>query len=71
MTDRISSLVVVLDDDYREDDVQHLVEAIKCLKGVISVKPNVVDHSEYVARCRLRFELRDKILSLFYKDDNE
>lgn len=47
MTDRINGLMVVLDRDFREDDVQCLVDAIKMLKGVQQVNRNVKQHMDF------------------------
>ena len=64
MTDRINALTVVLTDDWREDDVQSLIEAIKLLKGVLRVSPNVADLDNYVAEERAKHELIVKIREL-------
>jgi hypothetical protein len=34
MTDRYNSLTVVLDRDIREDDAEHILNAIRMIKGV-------------------------------------
>lgn len=57
MTDRFLTLTVVLDRDYRDDDAQSIIDAIKMVKGVLSVKGNVADGSEYMAIERARHEL--------------
>lgn len=61
MTDRTNHLTVVLDDDYRDDDVQHIVNAIGMIKGVISVGVNVLDSDDYVARAVARTQLTSKL----------
>ncbi len=65
MTDTVKGLVVTLDSDIREDDVQMLVDAILCLKRVVSVKTEVVNMDEIFARQRINIEwanaLRDFI----------
>ena len=50
MTDRIRVLTVVLDRDYRDDDVQEIVNAIKMTKGVADVTTTVVEGMDYVNR---------------------
>ena len=57
MTDRIRVLTVVLDKDYRDDDCEHVINAIKMIKGVRSVEPEVVDMQDHVAR----MEASDKL----------
>lgn len=63
MTDRVHSLTVALSKDIRTDDVQPLVEAIGMMKGVLHVKPNVANSSDYVMRKRLRDELVYKLMA--------
>lgn len=65
MTDRFSTLTVVLEHDIREDDAKVLIDAIRQLRGVADVKGNVSSHAEYMAMTRLRFELQGKINDLF------
>jgi hypothetical protein len=43
MSDGLNYLTVILEQDIRENDAQRLIEAIKCLRGVLEVKPNVAD----------------------------
>lgn len=61
MTDRIKGLVVTLDDDYRDDDIEPVINAIRMLRGVLDVRPLVADVSDHVARVRVRHELQDKL----------
>lgn len=39
MTDRHSGYLVVLDHDIREDDAEHIINAIRMVKGVQDVQP--------------------------------
>jgi hypothetical protein len=67
MTDRIRTLTVILERDYRDDDVQAVVEAVKMLKGVQAVelgKP--VDLADHVAREEARRELRQKLIDILW-----
>ena len=61
MTDRIHSLAVVLDRDYRDDDVKSIIEAIKMIKGVLSVDENVSDFDTHTAICCARYDLKEKL----------
>lgn len=65
MTDRLKGCVVVFTDDFREDDAEPLLNAIRMLKGVASVHVDldVTDHRDYVARYRVRHELRAKLFA--------
>lgn len=61
MTDRFNALVVVLENDVRDDDAEATINAIKQIKGVISVEGNVSDMDSHIAfvtaRSRLTKEL--------------
>lgn len=61
MTDRIHSLTVVLENDIRIDDAEALINAIRQMRRVIAVEPNVSDVSDMVAISRARNELTGKI----------
>lgn len=62
MTDRIQVLTVVLDRDYRTDDVQSIVNAIEMTKGVQSVAlGEPVNVNDLVARQRVGMEMYEAI----------
>jgi hypothetical protein len=61
MTDRVSAFTVVLERDVREDDAQSLIEAIRHLRGILSVEPVVSNPGQAVATARLRFEYFEKL----------
>ena len=67
MTDRYFALAVILENDIRSDDAQPIIEAIKMVKGVLSVKPHVTDMSTLMAEERARHELGARILTLVYQ----
>lgn len=62
MTDRYSGVLVTFEKDIREDDAQSLINAIKMIKGVISVDPQISDHEHLMAKSQAKHEL---IQSLF------
>lgn len=64
MTDRFNRLTVVLAKDMRDDDAEHLLNAIRCLRGVISVDGNVVDPIAYMAQARVTIDLKSKLWDL-------
>lgn len=41
MTDRFKGFLVTLDKEIREDDAKHIINALKMIRGVLSVKPYV------------------------------
>ena len=61
MTDRYNALTVVLDRDIREDDAELLINAIRMLRGVLSVDPHVNDLQDHVAIMRIKRELTQKL----------
>lgn len=61
MTDRYVGLTVALDKDYREDDAEKIIEAIKMVKGVLDVQPAVMDPAHYFAETRVRADLIKKL----------
>lgn len=61
MTDRVSSITLVLEKSYRIDDLQPLIDALYQFKGVVKVKPNVADIESYVAYAQARHALQEKI----------
>ena len=61
MTDRISSFLVVLEKDMRDDDVKKVTTALRQVRGVISVKRNVSDIQQAVAESRVKWEIREKL----------
>ena len=66
MTDRVKGLYVVLDADYRVDDVEAIVSAIKMVKCVADVQTEdmVSDVDDYMARTRVRSELAKSLNTL-------
>ena len=68
MTDRIKGLTVALDRDYRDDDVQAIVDAIMMIKGVKGVTTSKVEMDDYTARVRVVTELQSQVLAVFSKE---
>lgn len=61
MTDRYHALTVVLEEDIRSDDAEDLINAIKMLRGVLSVTPHVTDIESHFSQERARRELIQKL----------
>lgn len=61
MTDRINAFLVILDKNYRDDDVQQIARAIGMIKGVMAVEPNVADVEGVIAETRVRRELEGRL----------
>jgi deferrochelatase/peroxidase EfeB len=69
MTDRVHSLVVVIENDTRVDCVQPLIDAISQLRGVVSVKGEIADFDSHMAEQRARRELREKLWKVLNDED--
>lgn len=65
MTDRVKALTVVLDADYREDDIQALVDAIKMMRCVAGVETHITDLQDYTARAHVRAQLLKGVIEAF------
>lgn len=61
MSDRINGFVVVLDKDYKDEDIEATINAIKQIKGVVAVKPNIVTANDYIAKERIKIEIVKKL----------
>lgn len=68
MTDRLNGVFVVFDRDFRVDDAEPLINAIKQLRGVASVEWNVTDPADVVATVRARYELGEKLMKALYPE---
>jgi hypothetical protein len=64
MSDRIKGLIVHLDKDYREDDYEAVMNAIRMLKGVTDVEPVMVDIDDHLNRQRIKRELEEKLFKV-------
>lgn len=64
MSDHIKGLTVTLRPGMRDDDAEHVINAIRMLKGVIDVEPLVSGPDHYIAVRQAKFELRDKLESI-------
>lgn len=69
MTERYNALIVTLDDDYRSDDAIQVINAIKQLKGVISVRGNVSDMTAHIAQNRALTDIKAKLFNVLYDEE--
>lgn len=61
MSDRINGFIVILDKDYKDEDIKSTISAIERIKGVIAVKPNIVTPDEHIAGERTKIEIVNMI----------
>ena len=69
MTDRHSGYIVVLENNFRDDDAEAILNALRMVKGVLSVEPIVADPHAYIARERVKKELSEKLWNALEGDD--
>ena len=69
MTDRIKGFVVTLAPDIREDDAEPIAEAIRLLKGVISVDAKVAEIDHHFAVKQAKREMQQRLHDVIWKDD--
>lgn len=68
MTDRVNALIVVLDQDIREDDIDSLCVAINHFRCVASVDKNVSDLESHIAYERARHDLRQQLVDVLWPE---
>ena len=61
MTDRHAGYIVILDKDIRSDDSEHTLNALRMVRGVISVEPVVSDIEVHIAEERAKVGLLTKL----------
>lgn len=64
MTDRLSGFVVVLEEDTRDDDAQATLDAIRQIRGVLSVEPHVSDIGAIIALSRTKHEILNGLIAI-------
>jgi len=52
MTDRHAAYIVTLAEDIREDDAEHILNALRMVSGVLSVKPVTASYEQTIGRER-------------------
>ncbi len=67
MSDRINTITVVLQKDVRDDDCEHICNALAMVKGVLSVKPHVADSDSYMAEARANAKYVERILKAIHE----
>ncbi|HET9954157.1 MAG TPA: hypothetical protein VFQ61_06620 [Polyangiaceae bacterium] len=68
MTDRYNGFSVVLEKDVRSDDAERIIDAIRCIRGVLSVTPHVQDWEGHMAEQRAREHYREQLISVLWPE---
>ncbi|MCW2930014.1 MAG: hypothetical protein JWM19_976 [Actinomycetia bacterium] len=64
MTERHAAYIVILDEDVREDDSVHAMNAIRMIRGVASVEPVTADYELVIATRRAGDAWRKALVEL-------
>ena len=64
MSRTLNALTVVLEHDMREENAEPLINAIRMLRGVVSVDTHVADMESHLAKTQAKHELRMKIFEV-------
>lgn len=62
MTDRHAGYVVVLEQDIRDDDATPTINAIRQIRGVLTVEPIITDAGSMIGEARARTSVINKVL---------
>jgi nitrate reductase NapAB chaperone NapD len=68
---RHNTFIVVLESDTKAEDTESLLTAIRQLRGVLTVEPNVSDISQVIADARAKSELEQKLWEVLYPKKKE
>ena len=64
MTERMNGFWVALGDDIRIDDAEATLAAVRQIKGVIAVNPNVTNGGDWIVEERANAAWRAKLYEL-------
>lgn len=64
MTGTVNGLYVTLEGERCEDDVKSLINAIRRLRGVLTVELHITDWETHIARRQAQWDLRKKIYAV-------
>ncbi len=65
MTDRHTGYVIALDKDFREDDAQEIITALKMVKGVIGVEPIIGGSAIVTTEMAVQNRVKQKLFEHF------
>ena len=68
MSDRIKGLIVMFDKDYKIEDAESIARAIRMIYGVAKADFLVANIDDYLARNKVRLELKEKLWDVLKED---
>ena len=60
MTGRVKGFTVILRDDIREDDFEHIENAVMLIKGVMGVEKHIHNANDVIISMRVENEFSEK-----------
>ena len=63
---RYHTLTVVLEDDFKDEAAESLMDAIRHIRGVLSVDGIVADYNSNMAEARAKADLGQKLWEVLY-----
>lgn len=67
MTARTQTIVVALDKEYRDDDIEDILNAIKLLKGVLKAEIIQNDHATFLSGYGYKQQIKKECFDLMKK----
>ena len=68
MTDRVKGFTVTLDKDYRTDDVEAILNAVRMIHGMAHVEPSLTTMDDHMNRMKIRHDLEMKLYEVLRED---
>lgn len=63
MSDHYNAVVVVFEHDIKDEHAERTLDAIRQIRGVLSVEPNVADIGDHIAESRAKSEMRRRLIT--------
>lgn len=65
MADRVFGFHVLLDKEYREDDIQTIIDAVKMIRGVKTVDVHISTADTWMAYAHARMDIAEKLFEIY------
>ena len=66
MSNRIFAYSVILDNEYKDEDAECIISAIRMIKGVADVTEHTADPTLYFAKTNAMLDMRSKLMGVLY-----
>lgn len=61
MTDRLNGVTITFEKDIRDDDAEAILNAMRMIRGVAHVEPNIVTSEDWMAQMQVKTDIRTKL----------